>query len=86
MIKFIKNPAFEFIYNENDTVTIFDEDMTVIHSLDDIGKIILEFFNKEIAEEFLKLELCKIFNNINHDELNDFLNELKEKQIIISVQ
>lgn len=85
MKKIVKNPAFEFIINENDTITVFDEDMTVIHNLDDIGKIILGLLEKPTDEELLNEEICKIFSNVNFSEFNDFLKELKDKRIVIEV-
>lgn len=85
MKKIVKNPTFEFIINENDTITVFDEDMTVIHNLDDIGKIILGLLEKPTDEELLKEEISKVFVNVNFSEFNDFMTELKDKRIVIEV-
>ena len=83
MKNYIKNSAFEYIYNENDTITIFNEDMTEIHSLDKVGKTILELFSEAINTESMQLKLSDIFFNINYDELNNFVSVLKEKKIIV---
>ena len=85
MKKIVKNPSFEFIINENDTITVFDEDMTVIHNLDDKGKIILGLLEKPADEELLKEEISKVFVNVNFSEFNDFMTELKDKRIVIEV-
>lgn len=85
MKKIVKNPTFEFIINENDTMTVFDEDMTVIHNLDDIGKIILGLLEKPTDEELLVEEISKAFVNVNFSEFNDFITELKDKRIVIEV-
>lgn len=83
MKKIAINPAFEFIYNENDTVTIFDENMTVIYSLDNIGTSILRLLEKPINEKSLLEKARKRFSNVNIIEFNDFITQLKAKQIAI---
>lgn len=83
MKKLIKNPSFEFLTNENGTVTIFDEDMTVIYNIDNIGKIILSYLNEPISQNSLEAHLLEIFSNMNFNELNDFLQALIAKSILI---
>ena len=76
MKNLIKNPSFEFLSNENGTVTIFDTDMTIIYNVDNTGKTILSFLDEAISENSLESCLSKVFSNINFDELHDFLHTL----------
>lgn len=86
MRKIVKNPTFEFIVNENGTVTVFDENMTVIHNVDDIGKIILDLLENPMDENSIIEEVDKVFCHVNYSELTDFIKELIDRQIAIEVQ
>ena len=76
------NHTYEIIEDE-DNVILFDKNMTIIYSCDSIGKIILECFNTPIDINTVKKQLESKFNNIKEDELIEFFDILKEKNIII---
>ena len=81
MERYVKNTLFEYFEDETG-VLILDADVSTIYRLDKTGMIILCQFSVSKTIEEVQNSLQDIFEDLDEQELKDFIQELIAKGII----